>query len=239
MSKTDQREESMKRLVALFPIALALGAIAIAPGAGAREPIKIKVCQTISEPGSYELANNLAGSSVDCLVITANGVTIDLAGFMISGGRRSIVATPSSGQLPGIVVRNGSISGFDGAGVDLSSADGSIVEGLRVFNGPALGIVARGIVKGNTVFEVRGGLSVGTGISATGIVTGNYAAGNRFIGIDIGQGSTAIGNTALGNFIGISVACPANLTDNTAVNNQIINLELNGEGCHSEDNLAP
>jgi hypothetical protein len=142
----------MRKQAAVFTIALALGAIAIAPGAGAREPIKIKVCQTISEPGPYELANNItAGSSVDCLVITANGVTIDLAGFTISGGRRSIVATPSSGQLRGIVVRNGSISGFGGAGVDLGSADGSIVEGLRVFNGPALGIAARGIVKGNTV----------------------------------------------------------------------------------------
>jgi hypothetical protein len=70
-------------------------------------------------------------------------------------------------------------------------------------------------------------------------VTGNYAAGNRFIGIEVGQGSTVIGNTANGNFIGIRVACPANLTDNTAVNNQLINLLLNGEDCHSEDNLAP
>jgi hypothetical protein len=48
--------------------------------ASAREPIPIKACQTISQPGSYELANNLT-SSGDCLVIAANFVTIDLAGF--------------------------------------------------------------------------------------------------------------------------------------------------------------
>jgi hypothetical protein len=230
----------MGKPAAVFTIALTLGAIAIAPGAGAREPAKIKVCQTISEPGSYELANNLTGpSGVDCLVITANGVTIDLAGFTISADRTGIVARPSSGRLRGIAVRNGSISGFGGAGVDLRSADGSIVEGLRVYGGSALGIAASGVVKGNSVFEVGGGPGAGTGIFATGVVTGNYAAGNRLIGIDVGQGSTVIGNTANGNFIGIRVACPANLTDNTAVNNLLENLELGGEGCHNEDNLAP
>jgi|HubBroStandDraft_6_1064221.scaffolds.fasta_scaffold34334_2 hypothetical protein len=55
----------MRRLAALFPIVLALGAIILAPrgGAQARDsregPIKITQCQTISQPGSYELANNL------------------------------------------------------------------------------------------------------------------------------------------------------------------------------------
>jgi hypothetical protein len=49
-----------------------------------------------------------------------------------------------------------------------------------------------------------------------------------------------IGNTALGNGnFGISVSCPANLTDNTATNTLTgLNLVL-GEGCHSEDNVAP
>jgi hypothetical protein len=55
----------MKRSVALFPIVLALGAIIFAPRAVAQArdsregPIKIRQCQTISQPGSYELADNL------------------------------------------------------------------------------------------------------------------------------------------------------------------------------------
>ena len=53
------------------------------PEAAARET-KITTCQTISQPGSYELANNLTATG-DCLVITADGVTIDLAGFSIVG----------------------------------------------------------------------------------------------------------------------------------------------------------
>jgi hypothetical protein len=48
-----------------------------------------------------------------------------------------------------------------------------------------------------------------------------------------------IGNTATHNTeFGIVADCPSNLTDNTAVNNGT-NLVLNGDGCHSEDNVAP
>lgn len=237
----------MRRPAAVFPIVLALGAISVASGAGAREggPIEIATCQTISKPGSYKLVDDLGPNPLlpprTCVVITANFVTIDLAGFSITGpdSEMGILAAPSSSGLllQGIAVRNGSISHF-GTGVDLSSADGSIVEGLRVFGGSlgsGLGIVASGIVKGNTVTGIRG-----TGISATGTVTRNYSTGN-LVGIEIGQGSTVIGNTALHNVHdGLSVLCPSNLTDNTAVNTETgTNLVLNGEGCHNEDNVAP
>jgi hypothetical protein len=47
-----------------------------------------------------------------------------------------------------------------------------------------------------------------------------------------------IGNTATNNTVGLSVTCPSNLTDNTAVNNLLSNLQI-GDGCHNEDNLAP
>ena len=110
---------------ALFPIAL--GAILFASTAGAREPTPIKACQTISQPGSYELANNLTANG-DCLVITADFVTIDLAGFAISGTGGPGFTAISGGNVEGITVRNGSISGFS-TGVDLG---GGIVEGLRV-----------------------------------------------------------------------------------------------------------
>ena len=51
----------MRRPPAVFPIALALGAIILAPGAGAqeRERTEIEKCQTINEQGSYKLVNNL------------------------------------------------------------------------------------------------------------------------------------------------------------------------------------
>ena len=231
----------MRRLAALFPIALALGATGLAPAASAREPTPIKACGTISQPGSYELVNNLtATTNDDCLVITTDFVTVDLAGFSITGSTR-FPNVKGSGitagdNTIGIAVRNGSILGF-GIGVDLGG-DGSIVEGLRVFGGNPTnaGIVARGIVKGNTVESI--GLpspmaGAGVGISATGIVTGNYVSGAPR-GFVIGEGSTVIGNTVT-VFGAMMVSCPSNVTDNTVKGS----LELNGEGCNSTNNVAP
>jgi hypothetical protein len=99
-----------KTVVALFSIAL--GGI-FASEAGAREPTPIKACGTIDQPGSYELVNNLTTNS-DCLVITANFVTIDLAGFTISGpGSVGNNATAITANMMGVAVRNGSIAGFN------------------------------------------------------------------------------------------------------------------------------
>jgi hypothetical protein len=232
----------MTRPAAFFPIALALGVIILAPwdavlAQDRREegPTEIKKCQTIDKPGSYKLVNNLTSSNAiaDCLAITADFVTIDLAGFAILGTRGGTAIRGPSGT--GITVRNGSIANFQ-TGVDLSLANGSIVEGLRVsgFHELGDGIIARGIVRGNTVSG-----TFHDGIQATGTVTGNYASGNGFTGIVVGQGSTVIGNTATDNGeSGISVTCPSNVTDNTAVNNGT-NLVLNGNGCNNTNNVAP
>jgi len=227
--------DSMRRPSALFPISLALGAMMLAPGAGAREPTKIKACQTIDRPGSYELANNLSAATGDCLVITADFVTIDLAGFSISSralfNGTAILATSSQG----IAVRNGSISGFE-VGVDLRTAAGSIVEGLRVsccgpdFNG--IGIFAHGVVTGNTVSSGFGG------IAATGTVTGNYATGRK-VGISVGKGSTVIGNTVTDSIrFGLMVECPSDVINNRSTGNAF-NLLLNGKGCNNTNNVAP
>jgi hypothetical protein len=249
------REDSMRRPATLFPIVLALGAIILAPRAGAQDaregPREIEKCQTIDKSGSYRLVNNLkTGPDANCLVITADFVTIDLAGFTITGGAGTsfnvagIVALPSSGNLVGIAVRNGSISNFAN-GADLASANSSIAEGLRVSGAGAVstdGIIANGIVKGNTVIGIFGiGPGHGTGISATGTVTGNYVTGSRGAQIVVGQGSTVIGNTAIGihSDFGINVDCPSNVTDNTAVNNVVVNLFLHGDGCNNTNNEAP
>ena len=113
----------MRRPAALYPIVIAVGALmALAQGAGGEEqdgreqgPIKIKKCQVINQSGSYVLANNLSGQSPannNCLFITASFVTIDLAGFTISGNGAGI---SSSQQSEGIAVRNGTIvGGFGG-----------------------------------------------------------------------------------------------------------------------------
>jgi len=264
----------MRKSAVFFIIVLALGIIILPPVAAVQAdeqeegPFKIEKCQTISQQGSYKLVNNLtfspttSGSAIagTCLTITAGFVTIDLAGFTITvpasigfefNNTTAIAAQSSSGNLQGIAVRNGSISGF-GNGVGLSSADGSIVEGLRVVGGcpcfsPGTGIDANGIVRGNTpVGFASVPNSGGVGISATGIVTGNFVDANRIAGIVVGQGSTVIGNTSTGTdgqsfqAFDIAATCPSNVTDNTALapGGGVGRIVLFGAGCNTTNNVG-
>jgi hypothetical protein len=238
----------MNKTMARITLAATLASLSVgAQAQDAREgPIEIDKCQTINQPGSYKLVKNLTfngPSGGTCLSITASFVTIDLGGFTITGilhdfppNDGAIVAGDNS---TGITVRNGSISGFSD-GVNLPGT-GSIVEGLRVFEGDHLGIAANGIVKGNTVVGIFGpGPGNGTGISASGVISGNYASENRASGIFAEQGSTVIGNTVTKTIsgVGIFVNCPSNVTDNTATGS-FPNLVLNGNGCNNTNNVAP
>jgi hypothetical protein len=74
----------MRRPAALFPIALALGTIAVVPRVLA-EPTAITQCGQVLGGGSYVLANNLETTGPDCLIIETGSVTLDLGGFVISG----------------------------------------------------------------------------------------------------------------------------------------------------------
>jgi hypothetical protein len=238
-------------VLALSAITLVTQVAAQAQGGGEEGgPFEIEKCQTISQSGSYRLINNvtLKGRQGDtCLQVTADFVTIDLAGFTISWpGRQEpgnpTIAIAAGENTRGISVRNGSISGF-GVGVNFGG-DGSIVEGLRV-DGPCpceSAIRARGIVRGNTV-SVASAPNGSVGISATGIVNGNYVFNDRSFGIEVGEGSTVIGNTVTGTggfpAIGLLVDCPSNVTNNTAVNNPGGNIVLNGNGCNDTNNVAP
>ena len=246
----------MGRSAALVPIVLALTAVIAASAASPRKPgpISLTHCQSLDQSGSYVLANNLNAAG-DCLVITAQGVTIDLGGFAIIGDGTGTAIKGVRAHTGGIpqartVVRNGDISNFAQA-TNLSGT----VSGLRVTsNGEGI-VVSVGSVTGNTVqFNRSVGISLadgivagnlvianGTGITVAeaGVVSGNQVAGNK-IGVDVaGTGSTLIGNIIDGNSeIGLRVGCPSNLANNTAIGNGE-NLVMNGPGCLSTDNLAP
>jgi len=214
-------------------------------------PITINRCRTIDQPGSYELANNLTVAG-NCLVITAQGVTIDLNGFKIvgNGTGTAILGPQKAAGIPQArtVVRNGDISNFAQA-TNLSGT----VERLRVISNASGIVVGVGTVQDNIVqsnaatgIQLADGIASGnlliangTGIlvQEAGILTNNQAAGNK-IGIDVsGTGSALIGNISDGNSqIGIRVACPSNLSNNTAIGNPA-NLVLTGTGCRDGGNL--
>ncbi|HEX3878642.1 MAG TPA: hypothetical protein VHW24_16755 [Bryobacteraceae bacterium] len=91
---------------------------------------------TISQAGSYRLSGNLTAPDINttAIVITADGVTLDLNGFSISG---PVVCTefppscPASGS--GIGVQASSLNGLPGP------------RGVRIFNGSVRGMGGMGI----------------------------------------------------------------------------------------------
>jgi hypothetical protein len=142
-------------------------------------------------------------------------------------------------------VRNGSIAGFSD-GVYLPNptnviSNGSIIERLRVSACTELGILATGIVRDNIVLGCAAFGGGGVGISAAGIITGNFVSDARRGGLSAGQGSTVIGNTVTNTLrgVGIGVSCPSNVTNNTALANALGNLVLGGDGCTNTNNVAP
>ena len=221
---------------------VALAAALVSPPAWA-DPTVITACQTISQPGSYKLVGNLAiTGGAGCLIVAADDVTIDLAGFSIIGQQAGAGGIQSVPYLfgHGIAVRNGSISGFTD-GVGLEDDTSSIVEGMRVSGTPGQqgsGIIAQGIVKGNVVSGMNIGIQ-----AITGTIADNYVE-NFADGIFAQAGSTLIGNTVINNnpatgyTTGLVVTCPSNVINNTATGSNN-NLFMIGDGCNNTNNVAP
>jgi hypothetical protein len=93
-------------------------------------------------------------------------------------------------------------------------------------------------VKGNTVLGFTGSpfAEQAAGISADGVVSGNFVTGGRLGGaVQASVGSTVIGNSVrVGAFgAGLNVSCPSNVTDNTADS-----LSLRGDGCLNTNNVG-
>jgi parallel beta-helix repeat protein len=122
----------------------------------------------ITQPGSYYLTSNITGvAGRHGIEIAASGVTLDLNGFELSG-----VATPGfsfagvrvdTSGLAGICVRNGTVRGWSGGGLDLfsfSPTNCSVTDVRALKNG------ADGIAIGSSsqVSGCTASFNVGTGI---------------------------------------------------------------------------
>jgi parallel beta-helix repeat protein len=199
----------------------------------------------ISAPGSYYLTGDLtlADTTAHGIMVNADDVTIDLMGFSLIG--------PDSGAGSGVFingrsnveVRDGTVRGFGGAGVQSSSGRQHRVVNVRLHANHNNGMLLLGdghIVKdctagdnGSTGFNIGSSATVtgntayynlGTGIlaGANSVVAQNAASNNIAHGISAGTGSTVIGN-AVGDNIssGIVVGSGSTVTNNTAwANNQ-------------------
>lgn len=97
-----------------------------------RRPIRAAdIPLIISQPGNYYLTENITTATTEAAIrISASDVTIDLGGFTLRGpggtptGLRDGIRLQSSHS--GIWIRNGTIAGFQGRGIDMSLAAANV-----------------------------------------------------------------------------------------------------------------
>jgi hypothetical protein len=223
-------------------------------------PQQIRRCGTISRSGSYELGRNLDAVG-DCLVITADYVTVDLGGFTVSGnttGRGIVALIDGETDRKAITVRNGMVRSF-ATGVDLSNAVLAMAERLTVSENSDTGVSVGGWAQVRDCLAQGNGTGISTGAST--VLTRNVATFNTGIGIRTGYNCTVIENIAQENGIhgfqvsngsnvfsntssahlgaGFQVSCPGNLMGNTASFNSPA-YDLSSPGlCNFVNNVPP
>jgi Right handed beta helix region len=175
----------------------------------------------ITQPGSYYLTTNITVTNDDdCIVITADNVTVDFNGFTISDavgadaqGNGVIIAD----GMKNITVRNGTIQGFY-RGIYSSSVQAVLIEKMRLafnyFQVIELDFSSSGIVRNNQVCNT-GGTTVGSNQSVFGI---QIAGSPCDVENNVVNDTTAMGT---GSSDGIWLS---NGTDVWAINNRISNL---------------
>ena len=111
-----------------------------------RTPISL-VPFAITNGGSYYLTTNLTGiSGASGITIASDDVTLDLNGFALLGVPGSLhgVLVFTNGVYSNLTVRNGTVRGWDGNGVEAYQAENAMFERLNVSDTGGYGIDAYG-----------------------------------------------------------------------------------------------
>lgn len=189
----------------------------------------------ITEPGSYYLTGSVVGEANKVgIEVTQSGVTIDLNGYELVGVAKSLdgITGPGIGGC-GIMVRNGTIRGWDGSGIDTTGTSCAQFLDLRVLGNGADGIRAatNSMVRGCTArlnggagFSLSNNCLIANSVAqenvGCGILTGNgvtiaecVAGNNGDCGISTGNGSVITGCATRANGgTGIMIAAGCTVT---------------------------
>jgi len=199
----------------------------------------------ISQPGSYFLTSNLSASAgKNGIRIASSEVTLDLNGFTMAGASAGQAAITDGGNNSGnATIRNGSIRGWSGAGIDIShSFDSRIFDLIVVNNGGAgmnLGdapLVRDCLARDNTGNSIVTGPNAAiTHCTAVGSATGN--------GFTTGPNCTLANCTANFNHgSGIIVGSGCSLSACAACQNNSIGIQTGGDStvsdCTASGNLG-
>jgi parallel beta-helix repeat protein len=199
----------------------------------------------ISQSGSYYLTGNIqAALNKHGIIISADNVAIDLAGFSLIGAGKAVGSTGhgiSALSRRNITVRNGTIREFRQEGINANNGTGLVAEKLIVENCGSAGIhgyanvivrecqcrenAGYGILANGTLLADRcmadGNTSIGIGASGDGsVIRGCVAQNNGSTGISVGSASTITDCTTRENGgTGISAGAGSSLNNCTAYYN--------------------
>jgi hypothetical protein len=201
-----------------------------------RTPIRV-LPFTISVPGSYYVAGNLAGvSGQNGITIAADNVTLDLMGFTLTGGAGSLHGITFSGGPKIVSVRNGILRDWGSNGLRAETVFSGLFEGLQAYDNGAHGvwiagennIVRHSVAEYNnvgialvTTTAQGGGIvegcsvlnnSIGIFVNHNTTVRHNQVHGNSLTGISaVGAGNRVEANNAAGNGTGFDIPDPGSL----------------------------
>jgi hypothetical protein len=187
----------------------------------------------ISQPGSYYLTGNITGVSGRVgIEIAADGVTLDLNGFALQGVGGSLDGILASTPVRSVSIRNGTVRGWGGDGIDLflNSVTGGSIEHVHAFGNLAAGIrVGSSFVISNStsVSNSQNGFVAITSLS----ISHCTASSNLGLGYSLGANATASNCIAyLNTGSGFTAANGSSLSFCVARNNQGQGFDL-GTSC--------
>ena len=145
----------------------------------------------ISEPGSYYLSGNAQATSnlFSGITIWADNVTLDLKGFALIGegtaGKHGVIV---EGDHKNIKICNGTVRGWGGNGVDISSVANGRLENLRASDN---GVCGLRLGEGGTVKDCAAKSNGGNGIETNTCctITDCAAMHNEAAGFSVGGGA--------------------------------------------------
>ncbi len=122
----------------------------------------------IDAPGSYYLTGAIRGEAgKNGIEVRADNVTLDLNGFTLEGTPGSLDGILSGPATDNLTVRNGTIHGWGGSGINAWKSVNCIMESLVVSHSAAAGVIAG---KGSRITGCAANENARTGISG-GIAT--------------------------------------------------------------------
>jgi len=192
----------------------------------------------ISAPGVYCLSSDLSLATATgvALRIEANDVVLDLNGFTLSGkaaGPASTVDAIQAGSRSGLIIRNGTITGFyRGVVIQGTSSHACLIERLLLYDLTYEGIRAEGwghIIRGNRLLNITGNPDAAAGGNGGSAAIGVYGAANAVLDNDVADVYGVHGGEYV--YFGTGINLNAS-TQSIVENNRLINrtFEMNSYG---------